>query len=127
MESINIKQTETTPKIIFQPSDGLVEIRGDSFPENTFNFYKPLIENLEQYFQNPQDKTIINLELTYFNSSSSRILYNLFDILEDANKNCTIEINWLYDKDNENLEEAGEEFAEDFESLNINLVKIDII
>jgi hypothetical protein len=33
-----------------------------------------------------------------------------------------ITINWIYDKENESIEEAGEDFIEDFENLNINLV-----
>jgi hypothetical protein len=43
-------------------------------------------------------------------------------LLEDNRENHQIEINWIYDKENESAEEAGEDFIEDFEALNINLV-----
>ena len=33
-------------------------------------------------------------------------------------------INWIYDEENESAEEAGEDFIEDFEDLDIRLTKI---
>ena len=100
----------------------MVEIKGDSLPENTAEFYKELMIELKDYFNSPQDKTVINLEITYFNSSSSKLFFDFFDLLESASEKYDIEINWIYDEDNESMEEAGEDFKEDFESLTFNMV-----
>jgi hypothetical protein len=43
--------------------------------------------------------------------------------LDEAKEEHEIEINWIYDEENENALEAGEDFIEDFEDLHINLVK----
>jgi hypothetical protein len=122
MATIDIQKTQLTPSILLDKDSGLVEIKGDSLPENTAEFYKPLMAELKDYFNSPQDKTIINLEITYFNSSSSKLFFDFFDLLETASEKSDVEINWIYDEENESMEEAGEDFLEDFESLNFNMV-----
>ncbi len=122
MATIDIEKTQLTPSILLDKEKGLVEIKGDSLPENTAEFYKPLMTELKDYFNSPQVTTIINLEITYFNSSSSKLYFDFFDLLENASKKYKIEINWIYDEDNESMEEAGEDFKEDFEELTFNMV-----
>ena len=64
------------------------------------------------------------MDIIYFNSSSSKLFFDLFDLLEEAHDNGKeIMIHWLYDTENENALEAGEDFKEDFESLNFNLIE----
>jgi len=117
-----IESTKYTPEIILDEENGVVEIKGKSYPENTFEFYKQLMDWLDEYFENPQSKTIFNIELIYLNSSTSKFLYDLFDYLEEKSEKYEIEINWIYDEENEVAEETGEDFKEDFEEINFNLV-----
>lgn len=124
MENLNIEASEYTPKIILDVEKGLIDIRGDSFPENTFDFYKPIIKWMESYFSNGDQTVTINIEINYFNSSSSQQFFDMFDIFEEAVQGGnTLEINWLYNLKNESAQEAGEDFVEEFESLKINLLK----
>ena len=126
MDNLVIEATRYTPKIDFNGEKGVLEIRGKSYPENSFEFYKPIMEWIEKYFQNPQKRTIVNIELVYFNSSSSKFLFDLFDKLEEEkSRGHEILINWIFDEDNDVAEEAGMDFQEDFESLNINLITKD--
>ncbi len=63
-----------------------------------------------------------DVELAYFNSSSAKVLMNLFSLLEDAAKNNkTVAINWHYNKDDDTMQEFGEDFASDMEHLSFNL------
>ena len=79
---------------------------------------------LNEYFDgNAKEKTIVNMEIIYFNSSSSKLFFDIFDIFDEAKNNHRLEINWIYDKENESALEAGEDFVDDFEYLNINLVE----
>jgi len=122
MENLNIAETKYTPEITMN-SNGTIAMVGKSYPENTFEFYAPVMEWLEKYFKTEaQELTTVNLEITYFNSSSSKLFFDFFDLLEENNEDYTIKINWIYDKDNESAEEAGEDFIEDFEDLDIALV-----
>lgn len=125
MESLVIVRTETTPEIGFDASTGILELRGESYPENTAEFYAPVFEWLKAYLSADNSHPVtVNIEILYFNSSSSKALMNLFDLLNAAvedGKNITV--NWIYDADNESALEYGEEFKEDLESLPFNLVE----
>jgi len=123
MTNLNIEETKYTPKINLDFEKGIVSIAGKSYPENTFEFYEPVMKWLEEYFDgNAQETTTINFEIIYFNSSSSKLFFDLFDLLEENNEKNTIIINWIYDEENESALEAGEDFQEDFETLTINLI-----
>jgi len=124
MENLTIAATRYTPKVTLD-AGGVMAIIGKSYPENTFEFYQPVMEWLKAYFENgAAEKSTVNMEIVYFNSSSSKLFFDLFDLLETARRNGSqIEINWIYDKENESAQEAGEDFREDFGSLQINLVE----
>lgn len=125
MENLTIEETKYTPSINLNVENGLIELVGKSYPENTFEFYQPMIEWVENYFDgNDQPKTIINFEIIYFNSSSSKLFFDFFDLIEEmVTKGKYIEIYWKYDADNDSALEAGEDFKEDFEKLNFKLTE----
>ena len=81
-----------------------------------------MMDWLEEYFDGEAaDLTTVNMEITYFNSSSSKLFFDFFDLLDEAKDDNKIKINWIYDEENESAEEAGEDFIEDFEDLDITL------
>jgi len=123
MEKLYIEATKYTPQIILDADQGLLEISGKSYPENTFEFYQPVLEWLETYFQAPQPTTLLRMEIIYFNSSSSKLFFDLFDLFEEHQESSEITIEWIYDSENESALEAGEDFIEDFESLSILLIE----
>jgi len=122
MENLNIEETKYTPKITLDIS-GTISLVGKSYPENTFEFYEPMKNWVEEYFETgAKEITTVNMEITYFNSSSSKLFFDFFDLLEENSDEYTIKINWIYDEENESAEEAGNDFIEDFEDLDIQLV-----
>jgi hypothetical protein len=121
MENLIIEETKYTPQINLD-IEGTVSISGKSYPENTFEFYAPVLEWIENYFENKNEKLVVNMEIVYFNSSSSKLFFDLFDLFDENRENCAIELNWIYDEENESALEAGEDFIDDFEELNIKLV-----
>lgn len=123
MENLNIEATQYTPDISLNTS-GALSIKGKSYPENTFGFYAPVMEWMKAYFANdssPKEITL-DIEVSYFNSSSSKLFFDFFDLLDENKDDFDITINWLYDEENESACEAGEDFIEDFENLNIKLI-----
>ena len=122
MEILKFEETKYTPLVELNPN-GTITLIGKSYPENTFEFYAPMMDWLENYFDgNATEITTVNMEIIYFNSSSSKLFFDFFDLLEEKSADNKIEINWIYDEENESAEEAGEDFIEDFEDLNIKLV-----
>ncbi len=120
MENLVIEETKYTPTINLDIS-GTVSIVGKSYPENTFEFYAPVMEWLSTYFEEGNKKLTLNMEITYFNSSSSKLFFDMFDLLDENNSDELV-INWIYDEENESALEAGEDFKDDFEDLTINFV-----
>jgi hypothetical protein len=125
MENLSIKATKSSPEIYFSVKTNVLSIIGESYPENTAKFYEPVFSWLEEYVAYIADQEVVfNIELIYFNSSSSKVLMDIFDIFESASKaGKKIKLNWIYDEDNDAALEYGEEFEEDIESLDFNLVQ----
>lgn len=119
MQNIAIEKTDTSPKVIMDYEKGVIEFEGNSYPENTFEFYELLIKWIDKYFQSYEKEiTTINFKLKYFNSATSQVLFDLLDHVQDEKSNNVI-INWYYDKNDENAMNDYEDFKEEFEKLNI--------
>ena len=111
MESIIIEGTPKTPTVEFNAEEGKVEIKGRSIPENSVEFYNPLIAWLEAYGSTPKDVTQVNIQLEYFNTSSSKCILDVFKKLESlAKAGNDIKVNWFYEEDDEDMLEAGEDY-----------------
>lgn len=123
MEIIQIKATDNSPSVVLNHIDGFMEFTGKSYPENTFEFYKPLTTWIEEYFTSyEKEKTLVNIKLTYFNSATTQILFDILDAINDG-KSHLVEIHWYYDSKNENGLDDYEDFSEEFESLKIQAVE----
>ena len=122
MENINIEKTDNAPKVTLDIENGLIEFEGKSYPENTFGFYEPLVKWIENYFENHElETTTINLKLTYFNSATTQILFDILDAIQDGKSNKVI-VNWYYDSQNENGMDDYEDYSDEFEDLDIKAI-----
>ncbi|HUW07460.1 MAG TPA: DUF1987 domain-containing protein [Williamwhitmania sp.] len=111
MEFMNIEGTPKTPSITLNPESGIIEIKGRSIPENSIEFYKPIVDWLEDYAKAPKEKTVVNIQLEYFNTSSSKCILDVFKKLENLKKGKNdIVVNWYYEEDDEDMLEAGEDY-----------------
>jgi hypothetical protein len=111
METIIREDTPKTPYVKLDGGKGVVEIKGRSIPENSVEFYKPLIDWIDEYGGAPQDTTIINIQLEYFNTSSSKCILDIFKKLEVLfKKGFKVQVNWYYEEDDEDMFEAGEDY-----------------
>lgn len=125
MDNLVIESTEATPNIHLDYTTGVLRIQGESYPENAAEFYAPVFKWLRQFLSSDHLQEIVaNVEILYFNSSSSKALMNFFDLLDEtASKGKAIIVNWIYDADNESSLEYGEEFKEDVKFIQFNLVE----
>ncbi|MCP4112677.1 MAG: DUF1987 domain-containing protein [Desulfobacteraceae bacterium] len=125
MEHLKIEATKHTPGINYISEDNTLEITGMSYPSDAADFYTPFFDWVENYLELMTDqKFTVNIELSYLNSSSSKIIWDFFEMLEqEVDKEKNISVNWIYDEDDDDKLELGEDFKEDFESLPFNLVK----
>ncbi len=111
MELVNIEGTPKTPNISLNSETGTIEIKGRSIPENSIEFYKPIVDWLDEYAKAPKEKTVVSIQLEYFNTSSSKCILDVFKKLENLKKGKSdVVINWYYEEDDEDMLEAGEDY-----------------
>ncbi len=111
MENLKIEGTLKTPSIDFDKDSGVLRISGRSIPENSIDFYKPLIDWIDRYALDPADQTQVHVQLEYFNTSSSKCILDVFKKLESVkHSGKPITVKWHYEEDDEDMLEAGEDY-----------------
>ena len=115
MNDITISGTQSTPEIRSDWAAGQLYLRGDSYPENSYELFNQVFEWLEQFLaQQPARPLSLEITLLYLNTSSIKALMDIFDLLEDAHdQGKPVGVNWYYDERNERVAELAEEFRED--------------
>ena len=105
MGPLHIASTVKTPEIQFIADEARLVLSGRSIPENAVDFYRPVLEWAQAA---PSDfKLTVQVQLEYFNTSSSKCLLDLFKRLEASD---ALEIQWFFDADDEDMLEAGEDY-----------------
>lgn len=113
MQVIKIKGTDDTPTVILDKDNEIMEISGRSLPEDVAAFYDPILEWLDEYSEGPNKKTVFDFKLVYFNTASSKLLLDILLKLEDiADEGNEVLVRWHYPDDDEDMAEAGEEYAD---------------
>jgi len=114
MMLLEIEGTITTPNIVCDPEKGLVYMAGDSYPENSFEFFNALLKWIEDYLMETEKPLQLELRLVYLNTSSVKVMMDIFDMLEDTYlRGRKISLTWFYDNRNERVMDLAEEFKED--------------
>ncbi len=125
MERIFLEPTRVTPLINFDPDEGILEMKGRSSPENAIQFYQGLIDNLDEYIASDSEHFIANFAFEYFNTSSSKCLFDVFKrLFRMSESDIDLTINWYYEEDDEDMMEAGEDYS-DLLDLDFNFIEIE--
>lgn len=132
MENLHIAGTPCTPAVDFYFDTHRLSLTGESYPENAAAFYRPLLEQLQDYLQrltatsalaeaNAPSLIEFHMSLVYFNSSSTKMLFSLFNALNlAAEQGLPIRLHWYYDQDDDIAQEFGEELHIDFPALDFH-------
>lgn len=104
--------TRTTPAIDLDMEQGFVKLVGRSSPENSVLFYSPVLDALRGNLVN-LTKLDVDIRLEYFNTSSSKCLYDVFKQLKRVESDgLELNINWYYEPMDDDMFEAGEDYSE---------------
>jgi hypothetical protein len=113
MTELKIEGTSATPHIFLDKQSGRFELKGKSFPEESRSFFAPLFTWLEEYAKAPNEETLFEFKMEYFNSSSSLIILEILNVLDAIQKmGKKVTVSWSYLDIDEDMFEAGEEYAE---------------
>jgi hypothetical protein len=112
MERYFVEATKMTPQIELDPDKKVFSISGNSRPENPMQFYKTMFEWLNAFFEETSEKMTFEVKMDYFNTSTSKILLDLFELFEKFAESKDIHVIWYYQSDDEEMQEAGEELLD---------------
>ncbi len=111
VEVLKIEGTPKTPEVVMDSTAGKLMLKGRSIPENSIEFYKPLIDWIDEYGKTALAHTEIFIKLEYFNTSSSKCILDVFKKLEGLKQDGKeVVVKWYYECDDEDMLEAGEDY-----------------
>jgi len=108
MSSISLPGTSKTPTVQFNLEPLTMSISGRSIPENSIEFYQPLLDWVEANLQTDGTSLEISIRLEYFNTSSSKCIMDLLKRVEKSP--CDATVLWYYEDEDEDMLEAGEDY-----------------
>jgi len=120
MENLHIAATADSPEVDFRFDTHELALRGESYPENAAAFYGTIIARVQEYLAGLKAPATItvNVALIYFNSSSTKMLFSLFEALDAAaTRGVRVVLNWHHDAEDDTIEEFGFELRDDFPAL----------
>jgi hypothetical protein len=107
---LHIEKTGSTPMIRFDPLRGVLSIQGESYPENSFDFYTPVLAWLSDALGS-LPALELEISVSYMNSSSIKCMLDILDAMEEAHAaGKPVTVRWLYDPENPRALELAEEF-----------------
>jgi len=111
IQILEITGTRDTPYVLLDAKNNSFQISGNSMPEDSSKFFNPIFDWIEEYIKHPNNSTHLVCNLEYFNSSSAKMLYQLFVELENINEaGKKVKISWYYDSEDKLIEEKGLEY-----------------
>ncbi len=119
MDNLYIAPTPSSPEVDFKFDSHTLSLRGESYPENAAAFYGGVLAQLRAYLAEQSDSKIeVSIALAYFNSSSTKMLFNLIEALSDAAaEGNEVAVHWYHDEEDDTILEFGQELSEDFPAL----------
>jgi len=121
MNKLTIEPTEFTPKVILDHTQLKFEITGELSPENAKDFFAPILAWFDDFYnylyyinslEGSKKEMDFVIHVDYFTSSALKCLYDVFKktvTLKPYLKD--LKITWLYDNEDLDMKENGEEFA----------------
>lgn len=114
MQDYELAASASSPEIRLNAASGDMLIRGESYPENTFEFYRPIIAWIKTWLAEGRGVASLQLELIYLNTGSVKCMMDIFDLLEDVHlTGRSVQVIWRYHEKNPRSLETAEEFKED--------------
>lgn len=113
MEVLSIKGSHETPEVLLDKDAGKFSITGKSLPEDVKEFYNPIICWINEYAGSPNPETVLTIKMDYFNTASSKMILEIFEVIKEIqDAGHKVRIDWYYQEDDEDMQDAGEDYAD---------------
>ncbi len=122
MDTVSLESTKKTPLVQLDPA-GKIRIGGRSIPEDASKFYDAILNWVLEYVGSPQDSTVVDIELEYFNSGSAKFVMQILrELSELIHNGKELKVNWYYEEGDDDILERGEYYASILD-LEINFIE----
>jgi len=116
------ERTKTTPYVLIDEEKKYMRFEGESYLEDIVGFFKEINTWLREYLTSDFTAFTFDCALEYFNSSTTKQIYNILRLMDANAPGKKVTVNWIVaDEDDEMLIECGEDYKEDMEYLTFNI------
>jgi hypothetical protein len=113
MSILEIPAKEAAPYVRFDEDKGTLQIKGKSYDDDVVMLFTMLRSKIKAFGEKNPEKLDINIYLKYFNTSSSKCLFDLLMELKNIEDNGTkLNITWNYVEGDEEMGEEIEDFRD---------------
>ena len=113
MKNLVIQGTTTLPTFDFN-TNGILKIDGKSIPEDASKLFAPVFE----WIENMDIENIeFDINLYYFNTATSKQLFEMFMKANNNPKAKSILVKWRYEIGDDDSHESGQIYDEEFPGI----------
>lgn len=113
--------TADTPLFLVDKNACSITIHGVSMPENSFEFFDPLEKKTLEMFSGYKGDLLLDVELTYLNSMSSKQILKLIKLLSSSHP--LLKVNWKYTKNDDLIRIKGEDIKMICPNIEVNVLE----
>jgi hypothetical protein len=112
LSRVEIAATERSPAIVLNTEEKRIEIEGISMTLQPQNFFEPVFYWLEKMKKNNPDELSVHINLTFFNTYTSKVILGIFQkVMEFEKLGLQPKYYWYYEEEDDELKEAGEHYS----------------
>ena len=117
------EKTKTSPYVLIEEERGYILFEGESYLEDIIGFFAEINEWLTSYLASDFEELTFDCAMEYFNSSTTKQIYNMLRLIDRNTNNKKVVVNWIVpSEDDDMLIECGEDYRDEMENLEFNLV-----
>jgi hypothetical protein len=107
IEPLLISSSGDKPEIELNPTENKFIFKGRSIPVNAYDFYKPVIEWIDEYSKNPNAISVFEFKFEHLNTHSTQQIMKILQRLDKFPEDSKVKLKWVYRKDDSDMMEIG--------------------
>jgi len=117
----HLAATSLTPEVQLNASQGLLTLRGESYPEHVLTFYAPILEKIKTVLGSGKLARLrVEMHITYYNSASAKAFHRIFQMLNHAAEGgIAVHLDWHFDEEDDMARDLGKDIKEDFPAIHV--------
>ena len=119
---LEIEKTKSSPYVLIDEEKGYIRLEGECYREDIPIFFLELNQWLDRYLSSDFAMLTFDCALSYFNSSSTKQIFNMLRLMDKKASGKKVVVNWIVANPNNTvLIECGEDFKSDVTNIEFNL------